>query len=185
VAYFRTLFDPEFAAGVARLRAGRPALPPPPQLPESTTPEPEASTDRAKKKEAPSAVFKEAPPDAALQLLALFQREGRLIDFLEEDVVGFTDAQVGAAARVVHEGCRRVLREHVPCVPICSEEEGSPITIAKGFDAQAIRLTGRVTGEPPYRGKLAHRGWRAKEVKLPKIAEGHDPYLIAPAEVEL
>jgi hypothetical protein len=182
VASFRTLFDPEFAAGVARLRAGRPALP----LPPAPEPADEVPAKATPKKEAlPSPVLKEASPDAALQLLALFQREGRLIDFLEEDVVSFSDAQIGVAARVVHEGCRKALREHFVLEPIRSDEEGAWISLDEGFDARAIRLTGKVTGGPPYRGKLAHRGWRAKEVKLPKMAEDHDPYVIAPAEVEL
>lgn len=175
IAYFRTIFDPEFAAGVQRLRTVQPALPPPreePALP-------------AKKKEAPAPVLREATPDAALQLLAILQREGRLVDFLEEDVASFTDAQIGAAARVVHEGCRKALREHVPMQPVRSEEEGAAVTLQKGFDARAIRLTGNVTGEPPFRGTIAHRGWRATEVKLPKMAEGHDAKIVTPAEVEL
>ncbi|MDQ3032000.1 MAG: DUF2760 domain-containing protein [Myxococcota bacterium] len=178
VAYFRTIFDPDFAAGVARLREGRPALPPPPE-PEPT-PEPVK-----KKKEAPAPVLREATPDAALQLLSLLQREGRFVDFLEEDVATFADAQIGAAARVVHEGCRKALREHVPMEPIRSEDEGAKVTLAKGYDAKSIRLTGNVTGEPPFTGTVAHRGWRATEVKLPKMAEGHDARVIAAAEVEL
>lgn len=177
VAYFRTIFDPDFALGVARLRQGLPALPPPPE------PEPEKKKKVAK--EAPAPVLREATPDAALQLLSLLQREGRFVDFLEEDVASFADAQIGAAARVVHEGCRKALREHVPLEPIRSEDEGAKVTLAKGFDAKSVRLTGNVTGEPPFTGTLAHRGWRAKEVKLPKMAEGHDARVIAPAEVEL
>ncbi|AKF11089.1 DUF2760 domain-containing protein [Sandaracinus amylolyticus] len=178
IAYFRTLFDADFAAGVARLREGRPALPPPP--------EPEKKVEPEKKKPEPEKpVLREATPDAALQLLALLQREGRFVDFLEEDVASFSDAQVGAAARVVHEGCRKALREHVPLEPVRSEDEGAKLTLDKGFDAKAIRLTGNVVGEPPFKGTLAHRGWRAKDVKLPKMAEGHDARVIAPAEVEL
>lgn len=179
VAYFRTIFDPEFAAGVQRLRSGQPALPPPR--------EEEAPVEKKakKKKEEPAPVLREAGPDAALQLLAILQREGRFVDFLEEDVAAFSDAQIGAAARVVHEGCRKAIREHVPVEPVRSEEEGVAVTLEKGFDARAIRLTGNVTGEPPFRGKIAHRGWRATDVKLPKMAEGHDAKILAPAEVEL
>lgn len=178
IAYFRTIFDPEFAAGVARLREGRPALPPPA--------EPKTIQPPKKKKDEPApVVLREATPDAALQLLALLQREGRLVDFLEEDVAQFADAQIGAAARAVHEGCRKALREHVPLVSIRAEEEGTSITLPKGFDAKSIRVTGNVTGDPPFKGKVAHRGWRATEVKLPKMSEGHDASVIAPAEVEL
>lgn len=172
IAYFRTVFDPEFASVVARARRGPAALAPPPRE------EPRAPSE-------PAPHLRQASPDSALQLLALLQRAGRLIDFLEEDVAGFSDAQIGAAARVVHEGCRKALREHVPVEPIRDEQEGSPITLPKGFDARAIRLSGRVEGEPPYRGTLVHRGWRARKVELPKMSEGHDPSILAPAEVEL
>jgi hypothetical protein len=178
VAYFRTIFDADFAAGVVRLREGKPALPPPP-VEEKKAPEKKPEPEK------PKVALKEASPDAALQLLALLQREGRFIDFLEEDVASFSDAQIGAAARVVHEGCRKAVREHFPMSAVRSEEEGARVKIEKGFDASAIRLTGNVSGEPPYTGTLAHRGWRVSEVKLPKMAEGHDAKVITPAEIEL
>lgn len=176
VAYFRTIFDPDFAAGIARLREGKLALPPPAE------PEPETKVEP---KPAPAPVLREVSPDAALQLLALLQREGRFVDFIEEDVAGYADAQIGAAARVVHEGCRKALREHVSLAPIRTEAEGARIRLEKGFDARSIRLTGNVTGEPPFTGTLTHRGWRALDVTLPKMAEGHDARVITAAEVEL
>jgi len=183
VAWLRTLFDAEFAAGVERLRAGAPALPSP-REPEVEAPRPVAVPVPVvpPKKQV---ILKEAPPDAALQVLALFQREGRFIDFLQEDLSGYTNEQIGASTRVVHEGCRRALQEHVPVVPVRAEEEGTRITLEKGFDARAVQLSGHVTGEPPFRGTLTHRGWRAVEVKLPRTAEGHDPTVLRPAEVEL
>ncbi len=190
VAFFRTLADATFAAGVARLRAGQPALPPPADDAPAKRKAKKASTKDEDVSAPPSdaprpSPLREISPDAALQLLALLQREGRFVDFLEEDVASFDDAQIGAAARVVHEGCRKALREHVPLEPVRTEEEGSRVKIAKGFDAAAIRLTGNVSGEPPYTGTLAHRGWRAREVTLPKLAEGHDARVVAPAEIEL
>ena len=129
--------------------------------------------------------FKEAHPDSALQLLGLLQQDGRFIDFLEEDVTGFSDTDIGAAARVVHEGCRKAVREHFRIVPICSEAEGSRITLQEGFNASLIRLAGNVVGKPPYSGSLVHRGWRVTEVSLPKIADGHNVRVLASAEVEL
>ena len=179
VAFFRTLFDAEFAAGVQGLVQPKP-LPAP-------SPDAGAPPKAKKRKEnaAPPVALREATPEAALQLLALFQREGRFIDFLEEDVATFSDEQIGAAARVVHAGVKRALAEHFPMEPVRSEDEGTKVTLEKGFDAARVRLTGRVTGEPPYTGTLAHRGWRVKEVRLPKMAAGHDPSVIAPAEVEL
>jgi hypothetical protein len=130
-------------------------------------------------------VLKTANPDAALQLLTLLQRDARLIDFVSEGLGGYTDAQIGAAARLVHEGCGKVLREHFGIVPVRDEPEGSRISLQAGFDATAVRLTGNVVGEPPFTGSLSHRGWRVAEVRLPKLAEGHDTRVLAPAEVEL
>jgi uncharacterized protein DUF2760 len=124
-------------------------------------------------------------PRPALQLLALLQREGRLVDFLEEDLAGFPDASVGAAARAVHAGCKRALQEYLQLEPVMGGAEGARVTVERGFDAAAIRLTGNVVGEPPFQGSLRHHGWRAKAVKLPPPKDGQDASLLAPAEVEL
>jgi hypothetical protein len=134
---------------------------------------------------APAAPLRQATPDAALQLLALLQRDARLIDFTEEDLASYADADIGAAARIVHEGCRKVLREHFTIAPVRTEAEGSRISLDAGFDAGAIRLTGNVVGSAPFKGSLSHRGWRATDVRLPKLASGHDVTVLAQAEVEL
>jgi hypothetical protein len=130
----------------------------------------------------------EQPPEkthaSALAMLALLQREGRLIDFLREDVAGFSDAEVGAAARVVHAGSRKVLQQYLALDPVLAEAEGANVTVPPGFDARRIRLTGNVTGQPPFRGTLKHHGWVATAVKLPPVP-ALDPRVIAPAEVEL
>lgn len=128
-----------------------------------------------------------AMPDAttAMQLLSIMQREGRFIDFLQEDVGSFSDAQVGAAARVVHAGCKRALADYVVLEPVRREPEGAAIVLDRGFDAGRTRLTGNVVGEPPFKGKLTHHGWQIATIKLPTLANGHDPKVIAPAEVEL
>ncbi len=162
--FFRTLFNAGFAVSATRLLSG---------------PEPKAQQEP----EAP--VLLETSPDSALQLLGLLQQEGRLVDFLEEDVAQYTDAEIGAAVRVVHEGCRKALQEHITLQPISQETEGARVTLEPGFDASAMRPTGNLVGEPPFTGTLAHRGWRASEVRLPKLARGHDVQVIAPAEVEL
>ncbi len=121
----------------------------------------------------------------AVQLLSLLQQEGRLLDFLEEDIASHNDAQIGSAVRVVHEGCRRALREHFTIETICPEPEGSAIRLEPGFDAQEISISGQVTGQPPFTGTLLHPGWRVTDGRLPALAPGHDPNIIAPAEVEL
>ena len=134
---------------------------------------------------APLSPLREAPHEAALQLLGLLQRDARFIDFIEEDVKAYSDADIGAAARVVHEGCRKVLREHFSLQPVRSETEGSRITLAEGFDAAAVRLTGKVVGKAPFTGSLSHRGWKVSDTRLPKLAAGHDASILAQAEVEL
>lgn len=180
VAYFRTLFDAEFAAAVVRLRSG-PLLPPPP--------EPKKTAQKKKVKKQPEApktvVLKETSGDAACQVLGLLQREGRFVDFVMEDLAGAKDADIGAAARVVHDGCRKALRDHFELVPVRGEDEGSQVEVEAGFDPSKIRLTGNVVGDPPFRGTLAHRGWRADRVNLPKMSKDHDPTVLAPAEVEI
>jgi hypothetical protein len=173
-AFSAVLGDAGFAARFAALRSGAAAPAPAPAPTPAPVPVP-----------APAPALKTLDTDAALQLLALLQREARLIDFTRESLAGYDDAQIGAAARVVHEGCAKVLREHFDIVPVRSETEGSRVTLPAGFDAAAVKLTGNVTGSAPFTGSLAHRGWRAADVKLPRLAEGHDARVLAPAEVEL
>lgn len=126
-----------------------------------------------------------ANTDSAMQLLSLFQQEARLIDFLKEDVAGFSDEEVGAAARVIHAGGQKVLKEYVSLSPIRSEDEESRITLEEGFNAQQVRLVGNVSGSAPFTGTLIHKGWKADSMTLPKLAENYDASIIAPAEVEL
>jgi hypothetical protein len=180
VCFFRIAFDREFAERVAPLRlpAGEPyraALPQGPADPRRARPRKETA--------APLKRDDDLPLRPALRLLALLQREGRLVDFCEEELGGFPDAQVGAAARAVHAGCRKALREAFAPVAVRDEPEGAAVVLESGFDPEAVRLTGNVAGSPPFRGTLRHHGWRASTARLP-IAEG-DAMLLAPAEVEL
>ncbi|NMM19415.1 MAG: DUF2760 domain-containing protein [Rhodoferax sp.] len=168
-AFFHILSSAEFAAGVDGLQPGHAPAPTPAPAPAAVAPVP----------------FKEATPDAALQLLGLLQREARLIDFTQENLSSYSDADIGGAARVVHEGCCKVLREHFSITPVRPELEGSRITLNDGFDARAVRLTGNVVGQAPFQGSLSHRGWRATETRLPKLTESHDVTVLAQAEVEL
>ncbi|HEV8715011.1 MAG TPA: DUF2760 domain-containing protein [Candidatus Binatia bacterium] len=137
------------------------------------------------KKAAPPPPPAKPTTDAAVQLLALFQREGRLVDFLREDIQPYEDTQIGAAVREIHKACRQVLAEHLMLEPVLNGQEGDEVTIPKGFDPSAIRLTGNVSGEPPFRGSLRHAGWRAAQVRLPAQPAGQDPKIVAPAEVEI
>jgi hypothetical protein len=123
--------------------------------------------------------------DGALALLALLQREGRLVDFLREPLDGFSDADIGAAARDVHRGCRKVLDQHLSLEPVMPGSEEERVAVPRGFDPAEIRLIGEAKGEPPFRGTLRHHGWRVVDAKLPALADGVDRMVIAPAEVEL
>ena len=129
--------------------------------------------------------LKEASPDAALQVLNLLQSEARLVDFFSEDLTGFSDADIGATARVVHEGGRKVLKEYFELVPLRSEDEETQVTLPEGFNAAEVRLTGNVVGQAPFTGVLIHKGWKVTKTNLPKLAPEHDAAIIAPAEVEL
>ena len=123
------------------------------------------------------------PSAEALRLLTLLQREGRLLDFLLEDIQSYADDQVGAAVRDIHRNCQKAIKDHLTLEPVLAREEGANVEIPAGFDPSAIRLTGNVTGEPPFRGALQHHGWRVKELKLAKPPEGQDEFVVHPAEV--
>jgi hypothetical protein len=122
----------------------------------------------------------------AVTLLATLQREARFLDFLMEPLAGYADAQVGAVARDVHRDCGAAVKRLFDPQPAVSREEGSPIEVAAGFDAGRYRLTGNVTGQPPYRGRLVHPGWEAVKCDLPTwTGSKESARIIAPAEVEL
>ena len=156
----RTLRDPEFAGKVELLLA------------------PAASR-------AASAPGPVRPSGVPLRMLALLQREGRLLDFLLEDIQAYPDAQIGAAVRDIHRQCHAALKEHLVLEPVVAKEEGSNVEIPAGFDPSAVRLTGNVTGQPPFHGTLQHHGWRVTEIKLAAPPEGQDELVLMPAEVEL
>lgn len=132
----------------------------------------------------PAPVFK-ASPTPAIQVLGLLQKEGRLLDFLQEDIASYGDAEIGAAVRDIHDGCRRFLKERVKLEPVLQAAEGSPFTVPANFDASAISLMGNVSGKPPYKGTVRHRGWRVAEINLPTVPEKADAHVAAPAEVEV
>jgi hypothetical protein len=123
--------------------------------------------------------------DGAVQLLAILQREGRLLDFLQEEIDGYSDSQIGAAVRDIHRGCKKAIAEHTPLEPVLREPENATVRVDPGFDPSRIRLVGNIVGEPPFTGTLKHHGWRTARIELPSPAGTVDPTVIAPAEVEL
>jgi len=170
----RSLSDAEYAERLASIDEPPPALSEPTPVPPPPSPLPDP--------------VREGGPgtaEGALQLLNLLQREGRLVDFLQQEVSGFSDAQIGQAARVVHEGCRRTLLRYLEVEPVLKAAEGEPTTVGEGFDPSAIKLVGNVAGGAPFRGVLRHKGWRAKDIHLPETLGEHDFKILAPAEVEL
>lgn len=129
-----------------------------------------------------------APPKPSgepVRLLALLQRDGRLLDFLLENIQSYDDAQIGAAVRDIHRQCQAALKEHLVLSPVIAQQEGATVDVPVGFDPSAIRLTGNVTGQPPFRGTLQHHGWRVTESKFAPLPEGQDPLVLMPAEVEI
>jgi hypothetical protein len=156
-AFRRVLGDPAFAEQVRPLLA---PPPPPEEKPARPSPEP-------------------------LRFLALLQREGRMIDFFLEDISQATDDQVGAGVRELHRKAQAALQEHLVLEPVLPGAEGEQVEVRPGFDPSAVRLAGNVTGQPPFRGTLQHHGWRVKDYSLPTPPEGQDPFVLAPAEVEL
>ncbi|MSU79700.1 MAG: DUF2760 domain-containing protein [Gemmataceae bacterium] len=125
------------------------------------------------------------PSAEPLLLLALMQREGRLIDFLLENVDGADNETLGAGVRTIHQACQKVLKEHLDMEPVLKGEEKSVVNVSADFDPSAIRLTGNVTGQPPFKGSLEHHGWRVTKIKVAKPPESADAFVLQPAEVEL
>ena len=123
--------------------------------------------------------------DGALALLALLQREGRLIDFAGEALDGFSDADIGAAARDVHRGCKKVLDQCFTFEAVMPGQEDARVSVPRGFDPAEVRLIGEAKGEPPFGGTLRHHGWRATRTQLPALTDGLDRAVVAPAEVEV
>ncbi len=120
-----------------------------------------------------------------LHLFTVLQRDGRMMDFLAEDLSLYEDAQIGAAVRTIQEDCKKVITKKLVPKPILGENEGDEFTVEAGFDANAYKLTGNVTGEPPFKGIVRHCGWQAKNMELPTLSGDVDPQILAPAEIEI
>ncbi|MGE5359834.1 MAG: DUF2760 domain-containing protein [Bacteroidales bacterium] len=123
--------------------------------------------------------------ERAVQVLALLQRDARLIDFIKEDIADYDDAQVGAAVRDMHASCRATIDRYLTLEPVMAGEEGTPVTVQPGFEPGTIKLLGNVTGKLPVRGVLRHKGWRTRAVRLPDLPSGGAVSVVAPAEVEV
>ena len=145
---------------------------------ETETPKAEAPE---KKSPAPSPTNK---TNEAQQTLVLLQKHARLIDFIHENIDDYSDEEVGAGARIVHQGCQKVFKDYIQIEPLNAQEEESAITLEENFNAQEIKLTGNISGAAPFKGTLVHRGWKIKHLNLP-TSNDQNTHIIAPAEVAL
>ncbi len=171
-AFFGALGNSDVAARIDAALAG-PALPGPVEA---------APTRPIEKPPAPR------PParNEAVSLLAALQREARFVDFIQEPLGDCDDAMIGVVARDVHRDCRAAIERWFALQPTLPQSEGMQVEVPHGFDAARFRLTGNVTGQPPFRGELVHHGWQATRCELPTWTGGHEAIMVvAPAEVEL
>ena len=132
--------------------------------------------------------LKEAPArdqfrEGAIYALVLLQREGRLVDFLNESIDAYSDDQIGAAVRSIHSGSAKVLSENFDLKAIRDEAENTSVEIPEGFDPQEVKLTGSVPSQAPFKGTLAHKGWRVGTTSFPERSDSINPDIIQPAEV--
>lgn len=143
----------------------------------------------ASAKASKSAAAAPAPPvtrvsDGALQMLAILQRDSRLVDFLMEDITSYADDQIGAAVRELHDQCRDSLARYVTLQPVIDGVEGT-FAKAPSTDANIVKFVGNVPAKPPAGGTLRHKGWRAVKIDLPALGAKQDAAVIAPAEIEI
>lgn len=160
---------------VLALAIANPALPEPPvtAVAEAVKPAPQP--------EQPKTI----PHAEAVMLLGVLQEKGRFVDFLMEDLTPYSDADVGSVARTVHQGCKAAMNEHFQVEPVRPEGEGATLTLPAGYPADEIRLSGNLGGNAPFTGTIVHKGWKAKEVKLPRVLHSDHLPVIAPAQVEV
>ena len=122
--------------------------------------------------------------DGALQILSILQRDSRLVDFVMEDIAGYSDDQVGAAVRGLHDQARESLSRYVKLDPVIDGVEGT-FTKPAVSDPAAVKFVGNVPAGKPAGGLLRHKGWRAAKVDLPALNPKQDATIIAPAEIEI
>jgi hypothetical protein len=120
-----------------------------------------------------------------LHTLSVLQREGRLLDFFDEDLKQYSDEQIGAAVRSIQADCKQAVKKYIDPRPVVNVNEGETYTVAPGFDMNAITLVGNVTGEPPFEGIVRHPGWKAGKKEIPRLADIRDASVITPAEIEI
>ncbi|KJS33540.1 MAG: hypothetical protein VR64_01925 [Desulfatitalea sp. BRH_c12] len=155
------------------------------RLPSPTTARPRAAKPSAASKAEDTRQTLEMNQRIFLHLIATLQKEGRLLDFFSEDLAQYDDGQIGAAVRNIHENCKKTIHKYLAPQAVVDREEGEEISVDKDFDANELKLVGNVTGHPPFKGIVRHRGWRTRKIDLPTLSGQQDPGIIAPAEIEI
>lgn len=154
-------------------------------LQETSKRTPDVRTRKAEAEVPDQAAVKRSQERLYIHLFSILQREGRLMDFFAEDIEEYEDEDIGAAVRNIHENCRKIIDKYIIPKSILVDEEDSEITVEPGFDPNAIKLTGNVTGNPPFKGIVRHKGWKAEKLDMPILSGERDPRIIAPAEIEI
>lgn len=170
-----------------RQQASTPAGTAPSSAAAGTAPAP-AAAPRPVATPAPAAAPGAAAGADALILLSLLQDRGRFLDFVAEDISAYGDAQVAAASRVVHQGCKSVIDECLALAPAHAGAEGDRITVDPAADPNRYRLQGKLAQQPPYSGVVVHRGWKTTRLALPRHTRPIDPAgenIVAPIDVEV
>ncbi|MCA9196860.1 MAG: DUF2760 domain-containing protein [Planctomycetales bacterium] len=173
--FFGTLFGSAPAQQVALLLEGPTEEAKPPQ-PASENVKPSA----------PSPAAKKPRRSEALTLLAALQREARLVDLIQEPLSDYSDEQIGAAARDVLRDCHKVLDRLFALQPATEANEGARLETPASFDAAEYKVSGNVSGEPPYHGQVIHPGWKATKCDMPQWQGSADAaWMVAPIEIEI
>jgi hypothetical protein len=126
------------------------------------------------------------PADGSLQLLGILQRDARFLDFVMENLSGYSDEQIGAAVRNLHENTRGALEKYVGLSPVIDGVEGTFTKLSGAVDPNQIKLIGKVPadGKAPG-GTLRHKGWKVTKIDFPPVFAHQKTDILAPAEVEI
>ena len=172
--FFRILFDQQVAQAIQTVLSDN-------VMSSSTT-----DDDSAPRENTQPPVAIRPPRNDALTLLATLQREARFVDIVQEPLDDYSDTQIGAAARDVLRDCGEVIHRLFDLKPVVDKEEGAAVEAPAGYDSSRFRLTGNITGNPPFCGELVHHGWQASHCNLPQWSGGEDSALIvAPVELQV
>jgi hypothetical protein len=118
----------------------------------------------------------------ALTLLMVLQRDSRILDLLNESLDQYSDEQIGGAARPVLQNAGKSLERLFGLKHLATQSEGEQIEVPDNGSPVRWRLIGNTSAKV---GRIAHPGWLATKVDLPKwTGQRDDAMVLAPIEVE-